>query len=152
MQQTAPTSYQGNDRVLFGFIFGLLSFWLFAMTLLNIHVDMNKELGLSISTLSFAVSVTSLVSGLFIVVFGGLADRLGRVKLIRWGFYAAILGALLIALTPAQSALTAPILIVGRALQGVSGACIMPSSLALLGVYWSGKGRQRAVSLWSRRL
>ena len=25
----------------------------------------------------------------------------------------------------------------------------MPSSLALLGVYWSGKGRQRAVSLWS---
>ncbi len=66
------------------------------MTLLNIHVDMNKELGLSISTLSFAVSVTSLVSGLFIVVFGGLADRLGRVKLIRWGFYAAILGALLI--------------------------------------------------------
>lgn len=66
------------------------------MTLLNIHVDMNKELGLSISTLSFAVSVTSLVSGLFIVVFGGLADRFGRVKLIRWGFYAAILGALLI--------------------------------------------------------
>lgn len=96
MQQTPPTTYQGNDRVLFGFIFGLLSFWLFAMTLLNIHVDMNKELGLSISTLSFAVSVTSLVSGLFIVVFGGLADRLGRVKLIRWGFYAAILGALLI--------------------------------------------------------
>lgn len=149
MQQTPPTTYQGNDRVLFGFIFGLLSFWLFAMTLLNIHVDMNKELGLSISTLSFAVSVTSLVSGLFIVVFGGLADRLGRVKLIRWGFYTAILGALLIALTPAQSALTAPVLIVGRALQGVSGACIMPSSLALLGVYWSGKGRQRAVSLWS---
>ena len=25
----------------------------------------------------------------------------------------------------------------------------MPSSLALLGVYWSGKARQRAVSLWS---
>ena len=110
---------------------------------------MNKELGLSISTLSFAVSVTSLVSGLFIVVFGGLADRLGRVGLIRWGFYAAILGALCIALTPAQSALTAPILIAGRALQGLSGACIMPASLALLGVYWSGKGRQRAVSLWS---
>ncbi len=108
-----------------------------------------KELGLSISTLSFAVSVTSLVSELFIVVFEGLADRLGRVKLIRWGFYAAILGALCIALTPAQSALTAPLLIVGRALQGVSGACIMPASLALLGVYWSGKGRQRAVSLWS---
>ena len=91
MQQTSSTTFQGNDRVLFGFIFGLLSFWLFAMTLLNIHVDMNKELGLSISTLSFAVSVTSLVSGLFIVVFGGLADRFGRVKLIRWGFYAAIL-------------------------------------------------------------
>lgn len=146
---TTTTTYRGNDRVLIGFILGLLSFWLFAMTLLNIHVDMNKELGLDLSTLSFAVSVTSLVSGLFIVVFGGLADRLGRVKLIRIGFYAAIAGALLIALTPAQSVLTAPILILGRALQGVSGACIMPASLALLNVYWEGKGRQRAVSLWS---
>jgi len=37
----------------------------------------------------------------------------------------------------------------GRALQGLSGACIMPASLALVKTYWTGFARQRAVSLWS---
>src|SRR5207237_5950046 len=39
--------------------------------------------------------------------------------------------------------------ILGRICQGLSGACIMPASLALVKAYWEGAGRQRAVSLWS---
>jgi DHA2 family multidrug resistance protein-like MFS transporter len=38
---------------------------------------------------------------------------------------------------------------VGRILQGLSAACIMPASLALVKAYWDGAARQRAVSLWS---
>ena len=38
---------------------------------------------------------------------------------------------------------------VGRICQGLSAACIMPASLALLKAYWEGAARQRAVSLWS---
>ena len=37
----------------------------------------------------------------------------------------------------------------GRICQGLSGAFIMPASLALIKTYWDGAGRQRAVSLWS---
>lgn len=40
-------------------------------------------------------------------------------------------------------------LLTGRALQGLSAACIMPASLALVKTYWDGPARQRAVSLWS---
>jgi MFS transporter, DHA2 family, multidrug resistance protein len=37
----------------------------------------------------------------------------------------------------------------GRICQGLSGASIMPASLALIKTYWDDAGRQRAVSLWS---
>src|SRR5690606_30101727 len=37
----------------------------------------------------------------------------------------------------------------GRILQGLSGALIMPASLALVKAYWDGADRQRAISLWS---
>jgi DHA2 family multidrug resistance protein-like MFS transporter len=40
-------------------------------------------------------------------------------------------------------------MILGRVCQGLSGACIMPASLALVKAYWDGAGRQRAISLWS---
>ncbi|MFX9224353.1 MFS transporter, partial [Acinetobacter baumannii] len=37
----------------------------------------------------------------------------------------------------------------GRALQGLSAACIMPASLALVKAFWDGPDRQRAISMWS---
>ena len=146
---STASGFRGNDRILFGIIFGLLSFWLFAMTVLNVKGQINRDLGLDEAQLNLSISITSLVSGLLIVVLGGLADRFGRVRLINWGFWLGFAGSLFIALTPAQSALSGPVLILGRIFQGLGGACIMPASLALLNVYWKGKGRQRAVSLWS---
>ncbi|MDI9551859.1 MAG: MFS transporter [Bacteroidota bacterium] len=143
------TAYKGNDRILFGFILGLLSFWLFGMTMLNVNVVMNQDLGLPNSSLNLAVSITSLFSGMTVVIFGGLADKIGRVKITRLGFIFAIIGAALVAATPGKCGLTLPVLLTGRVLQGLSAACIMPSTLALLREYWDEKGRQRAVSLWS---
>lgn len=142
-------AYKGNDRVLFGFILGLLSFWLFGMTMLNVNVVMNQDLGLPNSSLNLAVSITALFSGMTVVIFGGLADKIGRVKITRLGFIFAIVGAALVAATPNKSGLTLPVLLTGRILQGLSAACIMPSTLALLREYWDEKGRQRAISLWS---
>jgi DHA2 family multidrug resistance protein-like MFS transporter len=94
------------------------------------------------------VSVTSLFSGIFIVVMGGLADLLGRVRIVKTGFIFSIIGSMLVALAP-RGALATPVLISGRIFQGLSGACIMPASLALLKSYWDGPARQRAISLWS---
>src|SRR6185295_596133 len=65
-----------------------------------------------------------------------------------WGFVFGIAGSLLVAVAP-QGTLAAPLLMLGRICQGLSGACIMPASLALVKAYWDGTGRQRAVSLWS---
>ncbi|BEG99222.1 MFS transporter [Bacteroides sedimenti] len=145
---TQTIQYKGNDKLLFGIILGVLAFWFFAQTTLNINVVMSKDLQMNASMMNIAVSITALFSGIFIVVMGGLADRVGRVKIIKIGFIFSIVGSLLVGLTPVGS-LATPVLILGRTFQGLSGACIMPASLALVKTYWDGAGRQRAVSLWS---
>ena len=49
----------------------------------------------------------------------------------------------------ASGSMALPLMLGGRAIQGLSAACIMPSTMALLKAYWDGPGRQRAVSMWS---
>lgn len=144
----STVAYKGNDELLFGIILGVLAFWLFAQTTLNINVVMAKDLQMETTVMNIAVSITALFSGIFIVVMGGLADRVGRLKIIRTGFIFSVIGSLLVGFTPAGT-LAAYVLIAGRIFQGLSGACIMPASLALLKAYWEGAGRQRAISLWS---
>src|SRR6185369_16365400 len=67
-------SYVGTDRLLFGMILGVLSFWLFAQTTLNIAPTMAADLGIETSVMNIAVSIAALFSGIFVVVMGGLAD------------------------------------------------------------------------------
>lgn len=141
-------NYVGNDRLLFGMILGVLAFWLFAQTTLNIAPTMAADLGITMNVMNITVSITALFSGIFIVVLGGLADRVGRVKVVQWGFILSIVGSLLVGLAPSGT-LASISLILGRVCQGLSGACIMPASLALVKTYWDGAGRQRAVSFWS---
>jgi DHA2 family multidrug resistance protein-like MFS transporter len=143
-----PGSYRGNDKLLFGIILGVLAFWLFAQTTLNIAPAMAADLEVATSIMNIAVSITALFSGIFIVVVGGLADRVGRVKILMWGFVLGTIGSLLVGSAPAGT-LAVPLLMLGRIFQGLSAAFIMPSSLALIKAYWDGAGRQRAVSLWS---
>lgn len=147
-QSNELATFQGNDKLLFGIILGVITFWLFAQTTLNIAPDMGKDLGLDANAMNTAVSITSLFSGIFIVVVGGLADRVGRMKIVRIGFYLSILGSLLVGFAP-RGNMSSAFLLTGRALQGLSGACIMPASLALVSAYWAGAARQRAVSFWS---
>ena len=143
-----PAPYRGDDRLLFGIIFGVLAFWLFAQTTLNIAPGMAADLAVTTSVMNIAVSITALFSGIFIVVVGGLADRVGRVRILMWGFVLGIAGAVLVGIAP-RGPLAVPLLILGRIGQGLSAAFIMPASLALIKTYWEGAGRQRAVSLWS---
>lgn len=76
--------FVGNDRVLVGIILGVLAFWLFAQTTLNIAPVMAEDLGVTTNVMNIAVSITALFSGIFIVVVGGLADRVGRVRMVQW--------------------------------------------------------------------
>ncbi len=147
MDQTATRS-RGNDRLLCGIILGVLAFWLFAQTTLNIAPAMAAELQVEQSLMNIAVSITALFSGIFIVVIGGLADRVGRVRMLLVGFGFSIAGSLLVGLAP-SGPMGATFLMLGRISQGLSGAFVMPSSLALVKAYWDGPERQRAISLWS---
>jgi DHA2 family multidrug resistance protein-like MFS transporter len=143
-----PGPYRGNDTLLFGIILGVLAFWLFAQTTLNISPAMAADLQITTNVMNIAVSITALFSGIFIVVVGGLADRVGRVKILTWGLILSIIGSLLVGSAP-PGPLAVPLLMLGRISQGLSGAFIMPASLALIKTYWDDAGRQRAVSLWS---
>ncbi|WHF52808.1 MFS transporter [Chryseobacterium gotjawalense] len=139
---------QGNDRILTGFILAVLTFWLFANSMMNIGPIMSKELGVAANTINIAVSLAALFAGIFIVVLGGLADSIGRAKILRLGLYLSVVGSLFIALIPSGK-FAEPLLLTGRALQGLSAACIMPTSLGLLKILWEGSAQQRAISFWS---
>ena len=141
----APSRGTGN-RLIVGIVLAVVTFWLFAQTTLNVAPAIRSDLEISESLSNIAVSISALFAGIFTVVAGGLADRFGRVKLTYVGLVLSALGSLLIALSPSG---TAFFLLAGRIIQGLSAACIMPATLALLKESFDGKQRQRAVSFWS---
>lgn len=138
--------YRGDDRLVAGIVLAVITFWLFAQTTLNVLPSMRADLQIDDGLSDIAVSITALFSGVFIVVAGGLADRFGRVKMTYAGLAMSIAGSLLIAASPRGTAL---FLISGRIIQGLSAACIMPATLALMKAYYDGAERQRALSFWS---
>lgn len=155
---TPSQGFKGNDKLLVGIVLGVLTFWMFAGTVgtvaRSILTDINgKPIDqvanplVSLNQMNLAVSITALFSGLFIVFMGGLADRIGRVRIALIGNGLGIIGSLLLIFASGSAAL--PLLLSGRAIQGLSAACIMPSTMALVKTYWDGAGRQRAVSMWS---
>lgn len=144
------TDWKPTDKWLLGIVLAVINFWLFAQTLLNVIPGIQDGLGIERTIGNLAVSVTSLFSGIFIVVAGGLADRIGRVKIMNIGIGLSIVGSLMIALTPENAGvLTTGMMLGGRIVQGLSAACIMPSTMALIKTYYQGKDRQRALSFWS---
>lgn len=142
--KTPTVPYKGTDKLIVGIVFGVITFWLFAQSMVNIVPDVQADLGISLDTLNIAISLTALFSGIFIVVAGGLADRFGRMKLTYIGLILSIIGSLLLILAHGSG-----MLIAGRVIQGLSAACIMPATLALMKTYFEGAERQRALSFWS---
>ncbi|MBT2648283.1 MFS transporter [Bacillus sp. ISL-34] len=127
-----------------GIVFGVLTFWLFAQTMVNVVPAVQSDLGISLGVLNVAISLTALFSGIFVVAAGGLADKVGRKRMTYIGLTLSIIGSLCLIL--AQGA---GMLIIGRVIQGLSAACIMPSTIALIKSYYEGENRQRALSYWS---
>ena len=138
------TNYKGTDKLITGIVFGVITFWLFAQAMVNVVPAVQSDLGISAGTINIAISLTALFSGMFIVAAGGIADKVGRKKITYIGLILSVIGSLCLVL--AQGA---ALLIIGRIIQGISAACIMPSTIALMKAYYDGKDRQRALSFWS---
>ncbi|MDO5500211.1 MAG: MFS transporter [Propionibacteriaceae bacterium] len=154
VKSPTPQAFMGNDKLLLGLVLSIVSYWLFAISLGTVAPRVMEDLNppgaaqlLSPTAMNLAVALTGLVSGLFIVLMGGFADRYGRVKLTLIGNALNIVGCLLIVF--ATGGLASTLLIAGRAIQGLSAACVMPATIAMVKAYWDGPGRQRAVSMWS---
>ncbi|MED1472514.1 MFS transporter [Bacillus salipaludis] len=136
--------YKGTNKMITGIVFGVITFWLFAQAMVNVVPDVQKDLGISLGMLNVSISLTALISGIFIVAAGGLADKVGRKKITNIGLILSIIGSLCLVIAHGSA-----LLIIGRVIQGLSAACIMPSTIALVKEYFEGAERQRALSYWS---
>lgn len=149
-QTTQDTEFKGTDKLLLGFVLAVVTYWLFAGTIGNLVSTIVADIGtenITESVMSLAAPIAGLFSGLFIVVLGGMADRVGRVKIAMIGLVLSVVGSALLVF--AMGPLATPFMLLGRVLQGLSTAMIMPSTMALVKTYWDGEARQRAVSMWS---
>ncbi|MFJ4037865.1 MFS transporter [Microbacterium sp. NPDC090007] len=103
-----------------------------------------RDLGGGLSTQQWVVDAYLVTLGAFILVAGSLSDVLGRVVVLRIGLVGFGVASVAIAAAP-----TAEFLIVARALQGVAGALLVPSSLALITSTFRGPAQARAIGIWT---
>lgn len=139
----SEAQFVGTDRLLAGIVLSVLTFWLFAQSVINVVPAMKSSLDISLETLTLAVSLSALFSGCFVVASGGLADKFGRMRMTTLGLILSIVGSAMLVLSQGPA-----LFLAGRVLQGLSAACIMPATLALIKTWYEGKARQRAVSFW----
>jgi DHA2 family methylenomycin A resistance protein-like MFS transporter len=104
-----------------------------------------ESLGGGMSGLQWIVSTYTIAFAALILTAGALGDRLGAKRVFVAGFAIFTAASLACAL-----AATMPILIAGRAFQGVGAAILVPNSLALLNhAYPDEQERGRAVGIWA---
>lgn len=129
----SDTPYVGSDRLLVGIVLSVLTFWLFAQSVINVVPAMKSSLDISLETLTLAVSLSALFSGCFVVASGGLADKFGRMRMTTLGLGLSIAGSAMLVLAQGPG-----LFLAGRVLQGLSAACIMPATLALIKTWYQG--------------
>ncbi|WP_042378194.1 MFS transporter [Streptacidiphilus melanogenes] len=105
--------------------------------------DIQRSLHASFSDVQWVVDAYALALASFLLTSGVLADRYGRRLLFLIGLVVFTAGSLLCGL--AQTSL---MLILSRAGQGVGGAIMFSTSLALLGHSFRGRDRGVAFGVW----
>ncbi|HSW21980.1 MAG TPA: MFS transporter, partial [Burkholderiaceae bacterium] len=144
---TAPASARATRREWIGLAVIALPCMVYAMdlTVLNLALPaISTELQPSAAQLLWIVDVYGFMVAGFLITMGTLGDRIGRRKLLLAG--AAAFGAASVAAAFARSAET---LIVLRALLGIAGATLAPSTLSLIrNMFHDEHERQFAIGVW----
>ena len=104
----------------------------------------SRELGGGITVQQWVVDAYLISLGTLILLAGSLSDVYGRVVVLRVGLIGFAATSIAIALSP-----TAEFLIVARLLQGVAGALLVPSSLALIISSFRGAEQSAAIGRWT---
>ncbi|MFC7344998.1 MFS transporter [Saccharopolyspora griseoalba] len=116
------------------------------MTVLGFALPyLSEDLRPSGSEQLWIVDVYSFVLAGLLVLMGSLGDRIGRRKLLLSGAVAFGAASVLAAFAPNPG-----LLIAARALLGVGGATLMPSTLSLIRSIFTDDGQRRvAIAVWS---
>lgn len=104
----------------------------------------SKELGGGLPLQQWVVDGYLLTLGSLILIAGSLSDVFGRKRVLYVGLIGFGVTSLLCAFAP-----SGVFLVVARALQGVAGALLVPSSLALIISTFSGTGQAKAIGRWT---
>jgi len=115
-----------------------------AVSSLNVALPtIQRELGATATTLQWIVDAYALVFAGLLLTAGAIGDRFGRKKALLTGL--AIFGVGALASGLAGSAST---VIVGRGIQGIGAALVMPATLSLITAVFPPEERPRAIAVW----
>ncbi|WP_442003808.1 MFS transporter [Paenarthrobacter sp. RAF54_2] len=103
-----------------------------------------RELGGGLVIQQWVVDAYLLTLGALILVAGSLSDHFGRARILEWGLAGFALTSVMCGL-----AWNGEVLVVSRALQGIAGALLVPSSLAMIVTSFSGPSQSKAIGQWS---
>src|SRR3954447_20229420 len=106
--------------------------------------SMQRELDAGPTAVEWVVAGYGLTFAVFLLAAGRLGDRIGRRRMFAAGIAVFTAASLLCGIAPSAS-----VLVEARLLQGVGGAMISPSVLALIGTLYAGADRARAIGIYA---
>jgi len=104
----------------------------------------DKELGGGLPLQQWVVDAYLVTLGSLILIAGSLSDVFGRKRILYVGLIGFAITSLLCAFAP-----TGVFLVLSRALQGVAGALLVPSSLAIIISRFEGPAQAKAIGRWT---
>jgi EmrB/QacA subfamily drug resistance transporter len=114
------------------------------VTIVNVALpDIQRSLHASLSSLQWVVDAYSLMLASFLLTAGSLGDRLGRRRVFTIGFGVFTFASFLCGISNDPTLLN-----LCRGLQGIGGAGMFATALALIGQEFQGKDRATAFSVW----
>jgi EmrB/QacA subfamily drug resistance transporter len=114
------------------------------VTIVNVALpDIQRSLHASLSSLQWVVDAYSLMLASFLLTAGSLGDRLGRRRVFTIGFGIFTFASFLCGISNDPTMLN-----LFRGLQGVGGAGMFATALALIGQEFQGKDRATAFGVW----
>lgn len=114
-------------------------------TVVNVALPvLQQELGATVPQVQWVVEAYALFLAALLLVGGALGDRYGRRLVYGVGVALFALASIWCGLAPDVRQL-----ILARAAQGIGGALLVPGSLAIIGAYFAGAQRGRAIGTWS---
>ncbi len=140
-------SQKATARTWFGLAVIAVPCLLYAMdlTVLNLAVpQLTQQLRPSASELLWIVDIYGFMVAGLLIIMGTLGDRIGRRRLLMYGAAGFAATSALVAFST-----SAEMLIVARALQGIAGATLAPSTLSLLrNMFLDDRERTYAIGVW----